>query len=597
LTQGGTARLGEMLSGFLLVLVMACSTAASEIPYRPRLQGVENASLETRLKGVADTFLLEDRPPAGAGLLRRRAEKDISRMIEALRSEGYYGAGVTLEMNEEVSPVDVRFQVDTGPLFRIQAVEISFESGASPFSGEKPSTAGDPILKPGDPARADDMVRAGDRVIERLKNQGHPFAEIKDLKARVDHAERAVRVVMVVIAGPYVRFGGTSVTGLETVDASYVQSKLAWVEGEPFNASLLERTRERLLRTGLFASMDLALDEALDERGHVPVRIHLQERKHRTVGVGVRFQTDEGPGLQADWRHRNFFGKEEALSLSATLSQDLVGMESVFRKPDFLHRDQSLLLEANAYMETPDAYSSRRVHALAGLERRLSDRLTLGGGIGLTASRVDERGREEDYALISLPMRLDWDSSDDFFNPTRGTRAALRLTPFSGMRNEDLRFVRGYASLSHYLPLIREPSLVLATRGALGSITGASRDRVPADERFYAGGGGSVRGVPYQTAGPLEGSKPLGGCSLLEVSAELRLRLNRSVEVVAFVDGGRAYVDSLPNSTEEMNWGIGTGIRYSTFLGPIRLDVAVPVDRRDGVDKAFQIYVSIGQAF
>ena len=119
-------------------------------------------------------------------------------------------------------------------------------------------------------------------------------------------------------------------------------------------------------------------------------------------------------------------------------------------------------------MESPDAYSSRRLRALAGLERQLSDRLTLGGGLGLTASRVDERGQEEDYALISLPMHLDWDSSDDLFNPTRGTRAALSLTPFSGMGNEGLRFVRGYASLSHYLPLIRDPSLVLATRGALG---------------------------------------------------------------------------------------------------------------------------------
>ncbi len=587
----------SILSSVLLVLIMACSAGASEIPYRPRIQGVENTGLETRLKGVADTFFLEDRPPAGAGLLRRRAENDIPRMIEALRSEGYYGADVTLEMNEEVSPVDVRFQVDTGPLFRIQAVALSFEGGASPFLKEKTPHAGIPILKPGDPARADDMVRAGDRVIERLKNEGHPFAEIRDLKARVDHADRTVRVDMVVAAGPYARFGGTSVTGLKTVDPSYVRSKLAWMEGDRFDASLLERTRERLLQTGLFASMDLALDEALDEHGNVPVHIHFQERKHRTVGVGVRFQTDEGPGLQGDWRHRNLFGKEESLSLSTTLSQDLVGMESVFRKPDFFHRDQSLLLEANAYMESPDAYSSRRLHALAGLERRLSDRLTLGGGIGLTASRVDERGREEDYALISLPMRLDWDNSDDLFNPTRGIRAALRLTPFSGIGNEDLRFMRGYASLSHYLSLIREPSLVLAVRGALGSITGASRDRVPADERFYAGGGGSVRGVPYQTAGPLEGSKPMGGCSLLEVSAELRLRLSRSVGVVAFVDGGRAYVDSLPNSMEDMNWGVGAGIRYATFLGPLRLDLAVPVDRRDGVDKAFQVYVSIGQAF
>jgi translocation and assembly module TamA len=81
------------------------------------------------------------------------------------------------------------------------------------------------------------------------------------------------------------------------------------------------------------------------------------------------------------------------------------------------------------------------------------------------------------------------------------------------------------------------------------------------------------------------------------MSAELRVRLTESLGLVTFVDGGRAFEDTFPGSGGRMLWGAGVGVRYFTFLGPLRLDVAVPLDRREGVDDAFQFYLSIGQAF
>ena len=592
-----TARTVIALIWLALVPARAGLAAASEVPYVPQFQGVEDKALERLLRSASDTFSLQDRPPASMGLLKRRVSEDVPGMIEALRSEGYYGGDVAFEVDEEARPVGVLFRVDAGPQYTIEGVDLDAGSGTSPFSGAGLPGPDEPLLAKGAPARADDIVKARDRLVALLKDRGHPFARGSGLRVRVDHARRTARVAMTVVPGPEARFGKTSLTGLETVEEPYARSRLTWQEGEPFNASLLERARDRLLRTGLFASIELRPGEALDEGGRIPITLTLRERKHRTVGVGLRYHTDEGPGVQGSWKHRNLFGRGERLSIEATVSPDLVGMESTFRKPEFLHPDQSLLLEADAGIESPDAFSSRRLYTAAGLERRISDSLLVGGGVGLTASRVDQRGEEEGYALLSLPLRLDWDRSNDLLNPTRGTRMALRLTPFTEILDEDLRFVRGYASLSHYLPLLQEPSLVLATRGALGAMTGASRDRIPADERFYAGGGGSVRGLPYQSAGPLEGTQPLGGRSLVEVSAELRWRLTQDIGVVGFVDGGRAYEDSVPGSLHDLQWGIGAGVRYYTFLGPLRLDVAVPMDRREGVDDAFQIYVSLGQAF
>jgi len=120
---------------------------------------------------------------------------------------------------------------------------------------------------------------------------------------------------------------------------------------------------------------------------------------------------------------------------------------------------------------------------------------------------------------------------------------------------------------------------------------------VPADERFYAGGGGSIRGYSYQSVGPLSGGDPVGGRSLLELSTELRLRLGERFGFVGFLDGGSAFGAAFPDFDEELLWGTGLGFRYFTAVGPLRLDFAVPLDRRHGIDDAFQVYISLGQAF
>jgi translocation and assembly module TamA len=128
-------------------------------------------------------------------------------------------------------------------------------------------------------------------------------------------------------------------------------------------------------------------------------------------------------------------------------------------------------------------------------------------------------------------------------------------------------------------------------------MVGASRDAIPADERFYAGGGGSVRGYPFQSVGPVEGDEPLGGRSLFELSTELRIKVTDRIGLVAFLDGGTAFETTSPDFSEDLRWGTGLGIRYFTPIGPFRLDVGVPLNRRPEIDDSFQIYVSLGETF
>jgi translocation and assembly module TamA len=213
------------------------------------------------------------------------------------------------------------------------------------------------------------------------------------------------------------------------------------------------------------------------------------------------------------------------------------------------------------------------------------------------ASRVVQLEDEEHFSLVSLPMYMEWDTSDDVLDPTRGGRLSLQLAPNQDIVETDLSFVKGLVTTSRYVQLSRVPSLVLAGKLALGAITGSERDAIPADERFYAGGGGSIRGYPYQTVGPIEQDEPLGGRSLLEISMEVRWKITEQFGLVAFWDGGSAFRGTRLDSGEDLRWGAGAGLRYFTSVGPLRLDIGIPLNRRPDVDDHFQLYVSLGQAF
>ena len=134
-------------------------------------------------------------------------------------------------------------------------------------------------------------------------------------------------------------------------------------------------------------------------------------------------------------------------------------------------------------------------------------------------------------------------------------------------------------------------------RASVGSIVGSSRSNVPRSKRFFAGGGGSIRGFGYQEAGPEDDSgDPIGGRSLFEASGEFRFKVTDSIGMVAFVDAGNVYETNYPDLSEDLYVGAGLGLRYYTGFGPVRFDVGVPVTERGNAD-AFQIYISLGQAF
>jgi translocation and assembly module TamA len=581
---------------FAVVLLPLWATAAElTIPYEVQIRGVHEKDLLKGLEAVSDAVSLKDRPPASRSLLRSRAERDQTEFSFYLRAMGYYGAQVEAELAAETVPVQVIFQVTTGPPYLLKAFDLkmSAETEASGLILPGPDRLG---LVVGEPFKTESLLEAEKRMLQFLGRKGFPYPKIVDRKVIVDHADHSVAVSLLVDAGPGAVFGRVEIEGLESASERLIQRKIPWKEGDLFNSELLASLQKELIELGLFSSVRVSQGEAL-EGGRVPVIVSVKERKHRSVAAGVSYRTDERLGFKLSWENRNLLGEGERLGLVGTLSDLSYAAEGGFRKPYFLREDQALNLTSRLARDEPEGYTSVNLTNTALLVRDMTKSLKLGGGVGFKEAEITQLGSTNDYSLLFLPLQLSWDRSDNLLDPSRGGRLGIQLAPYHDLFKEDLNFLKGKVSYGHYLQILDSPSTVLAGRVSMGLIGAEERMEIPADERFYAGGGGSVRGYAYQSLGPRAGGIPTGGRSLLEVSLENRMKITERVGLVFFVDGGNAFAETTPSADETLFWGTGVGFRYFTPIGPFRLDVAFPINRRDGLDDSFHIYVSLGQAF
>jgi translocation and assembly module TamA len=544
------------------------------------------------LQSVSDAYQFRDQPPATVGLLRRRAMNDVPALMEAYKSWGYFKAEVRVKVDEY--PLTVTFTFTPGPLFLLHDLQVEPHSEPPP----RLPTPSDIGLVPGTPFRARQVLDARARLLSRLGEFGHPFPRMIETDVVADHAANRVNVRFVVDPGPVARFGRTRVEGLTTVEEEHVRSLLPWKEGERFNQTLIERAREQLIRTGLFSLVEIDRGEALEEEDRLPMRLSFRERSHRTVRAGVNYTTEFGPGILLGWEHRNLYGSGEFLETFLSVNESIQTLDIHFQKPRFLREDQRFVARSTLAGEDTDAYKSRSVRNLLKVERDFTRALILGAGVGFDYLDVEETGQSDTFMLLSFPLSASLDTRDDILDPTRGVRFDLFPTPFLDLLGDHVSFFRYDLIGNAYFTLMDERRLVLAVRGRYGQILGESRARIPATERFYAGGGGSVRGFPFQSLSPLDDADdPIGGRSLVELSLELRSKITERFGLAAFMDGGRAYAGSRPDFGEGLYWGTGVGLRMYTPIGPIRLDVAFPLNKPDNVGDSFQFYISIGQAF
>lgn len=592
------------LAVFVIVLLaclvaLAPARAAEGVAYETELTGVAEKGVRRLLDKTSQLIALTGQPPATIAGLRRRARDDRDRLRKALRSEGFYDSKVDVRIDPDTDPVTVTIAVATGPIYVLAEADVTYTREIRADVAVPRDITDLDGLTSGMDARAPRIVAAQSRILAELRRNGFPEPSVAERRAVVNHDARTLSVTWRVDPGPYAAFGEMAVTGLDTVEAAYVRQFRTWEPGEPYDQEKVAETRKAIMGTDLFASAAIERPAVADGRQRVV--FDMREREHRSIGFTARFATSEGPSGTAFWEHRNWFGRNETVRVTAEaglINQSLLGE---FSKPRFLQENQTLNSALELRRQDSDAFLERALSFDAELERRFTGIWSgaLGGSLEMTETEDNEGTRT--FVLVGVPARLERDSRNDRLNPTQGSRVALRSTPYAVTVDETNGFLRNEVNASGYLGLDAADRVVLAGRGRLGSIWGPKTDLIPASKRFYAGGGGSLRGFDFQAVGPLDGDNdPLGGRSVVEASVELRWRITESIGIVPFVDAGNVYDSPMPGVQDDGDARIraagGLGFRYFTAIGPVRLDVARAIDRRD-VDDPFELYISFGQAF
>lgn len=606
-------RVALLICTALAPAATADGLAANPQPYTVKLAPTGNAALDAALKDSSSLISLRKTGPAGPFALVTRAQQDAGRFTTALQSFGYYDGKPEIDiaghnLDDPTLPdfldrvpaghsvaVDVHFAL--GPLFHLRHVAIQ---------GEVPSDvrAKLPPVVPGAPAVASEVLAAQQRLLDQLRNDGHALAKVDTPIAIEIPAQHALDVTYQVDAGPRVDLGPVTVQGLKGVNAGFIQRRLTLHQGEQFSPAAIEAARQDLISTGVFSTVRVNTPDRLDPEGQLPLTFVVVEQPRHVVGLNAAYSTDLGFSAGATWSDRNLFGNAEQLNLHAKATQ-LGGTATTgagydigaqFIKPDFLARDQALQVDLGGLKEDLEAYSRTAVLGDVLLKRKLSKYWS--GSIGISAIResVLQEGVTRDYTLLGLPITLKYDDTNSLLEPTRGIRGAVSVTPTESLSTPNATFVVMQASGSTYFSLDSKGHSVLALRGLVGSVQGASTFQLPPDQRFYAGGSATLRGYKYQSVSPLfPDNNPIGGTAIDAGTIEFRQRVWHNIGAVAFVDAAQVSDTAAP-FTGTPRVGVGVGARYYLPIGPIRLDVAFPLNREPGGD-SFELYIGLGEAF
>jgi len=541
----------------------------------------------------------------GAELLAA-ARADYARLMGALYEAGHYSGEIHIFLDGReaaaIAPLDAPRDfakavvvVDPGPPFRFGAARMAPYAAGTVLPRDYRDTL---------PARSTAIVEAAQAGVEGWRNLGHAKAAVAGQSVVADHAARTLDVTIRLDPGPRLRFGTLSIEGAEHIRVNRVRKIAGLPEGEVFSPKALDDAAQRLRRSGVFRSVTMTEAEAPNPDGTLDIALTLAEEVPRRFGFGAEITSSDGMEVSGYWLHRNLLGGGERLRIDGSI-EEITGEwdESAYRLTARLDRPATFSPETSAYL-VADAgrYSlaDLRLSDLSlgfGVTHVFSDTLTVEAGISFEAEEASYQTLSLSYRQVAFPTRLTWDRRDDRLSATSGFYLAAGVTPFVGFETSgsgaqikaDARYYRGFGA---------DARIVLAGRAQIGSVLGPTLDETPPDYLFLSGGGGTVRGQPYESLGVTRTIDAVtfetGGQSFAALSGEVRGRITETISLVGFYDAGFVGAES-GFGAGRWHAGAGLGVRYDTGIGPIRLDLAAPVSGDTG--SGVQLYLGIGQAF
>ena len=599
-----------------------------EVAYDVTVTGLDQVDdiAEVDLRGMFDNLsALEngDGEAANVAQVAARLTEDSALIQRILASEGWYEAAATTRIDraEAGEPLSAVIDVVPGPRYTFADIVID-----APPVEPADLIRNNLALSVGEPIVATRVQGAEARVAIELLQNGYPFSEIGQRDILLDPETQDGVYTLPVATGPRARFGGIRTTGDLAFDADHVETLARFERGELYDSRMVDDLRQALVATGLFNTVSVVPEQTGEPAGdgteYATILVEQDAGPPRTLAASAGYGTGQGFRVEGSWTHRNLFPPEGALIGTAVAGTREQGASGTFRRSNAGRRDRTFQASIEALRADYEAYEAftGRLSALFSYDSTSiwQKPFTYAYGAQIIATNeqdFDLTARElvrRTFFIGGLTGQVGIDRTDSLLNATQGFRLTALVEPEGSLQDGFSPYVRARIDGSaYYSPT---DAITLAGRIRVGTIQGIERFDLAPSRRFYAGGGGSVRGFGFQQLGPraiypdpnFEFDpeepdrvadtiyRPLGGRSLNEAAAEVRYRFG-NFGVVGFLDAGQVYEDTVPDFSN-LRYGVGVGGRYYTNFGPLRFDVAMPLDKREG-ESSFAVYVSIGQAF
>lgn len=512
-----------------------------------------------------------------------------------LKALGYYNFGLSL--SGATNPRKILFLVQPGQRATIETIQVL----QPPFVFESlQDIAIQSGFKIGAPLLAHEVLAAEQRLKDHI-NQNYCFVKPKLSKSiTMNTLTKEAKVFFNLETEPGQNITEIRFIGNTTIDADFLRN-VTKIETGCYKVAKIRQAQIFLLQTGLLTS---AVPEVIPlEDLAVAIQFTVSERKHRTQSLRLGYSSDEGTRFNIGWEHRNWRGNSKKLNTQFQISQITTQLDAELRIPQFKHPDLDLLFQNEISKTKVDAFDSLGFESSAILEYAFSPGWLGSVGVATEYSKVETQLQSDIFRLVSFPLSIQNDTSNDLLDPTKGAIWTFSVQPYIDLVNPDVQFTQIASSLrTYYSPPLRlnsaqQKPITIALRFALGSIAGEQLQAIPADQRFYVGGGGSVRGFEFQSILPRNSAQIAGGLSYMEAASELRFRMNKNWGSSIFVDGGTSFTQKSPDLGARLSLGGGFGVRYMTSFAPIRLDIAWPLSSTTEFETKAQLYVGLKQAF
>lgn len=559
-----------------VILIAVAASAQAKIT----LTGVNGELKQSLVKAMDDLELPCDASPAKRNGVQKSAEDQLHQTLQAL---SYFNAELRSELVQADDCWRLRINVAPGPrlVIRNSTITLEGEATADPLFEKYIREA---QLQAGalfDSARYEQLK---EQILAQGLRQGFFDNAFREQRVDIYPDANAADITLIWDSGKRYRFGEISIDQAVLKPALFADL-LTVKTGDYYSLDSVQDDRILLSETRYFGTVEVKPLPDQRHDGSVPVQIQASPGKVDSYQAGVGFSTNTGVRVRSDYtRHRvNRLGHKGEIGF--LVSEVLSTLNINYSMPWLEPRTDTLRADISYIEENNDSYESRRWESAFAGNRQLDSGWTQSISTALTSERSVLAG-EVDHAIHLVPaISFSKISADNPIYPSRGYRLAASLAVSQEGLISDSSFVqlRGSVKLIRHLPW----QLRLLTRADLGFTLAESIDDLPASRRFFTGGDSSIRGYDYQSLGPVQEGKVIGGRHLATGSLELERPIYGKWSLAAFIDGGNAWDEGEINPV----LGVGLGVRWRSPIGPLRVDLGVPLDKEES---GFRIHFSLG---